>query len=68
MRSKHIHVDSNIDVVIDKERAEGNFTVMTGELNKKDKKEEGVKTIKAEAKLGAAKFEKEDWFSSLKLS
>lgn len=68
MRSKHIHVDSNIDVVIDKERAEGNFTVMTGELNKKDMKEEGVKTIKAEAKLGTVKFEKEDWFSSLKLS
>lgn len=68
MRSKHIHVDSNIDVVIDKERAEGNFTVMTGELNKNDKKEEGVKTIKAEAKLGTVKFEKEDWFSSLKLS
>lgn len=41
---------------------------MTGELNKKDKKEEGVKTIKAEAKLGTVKFEKEDWFSSLKLS
>lgn len=68
MRSKHIHVDSNIDVVIDKERAEGNFTVMTGELNKKDKKGEGVKTIKVEAKLGTVKFEKEDWFSSLKLS
>lgn len=68
MRSKHIHVDSNIDVVIDKERAEGNFTVMTGELNKKAKKEEGVKMIKAEAKLGTVKFEKEDWFSSLKLS
>lgn len=68
MKSNHIHVDSNINVVIDEERAEGNQTVMAGKLNKQDKEEEQIKMINAEAKLGTVNFEKEDWFTSLKLS
>ncbi|PFX14333.1 Protein FAM185A [Stylophora pistillata] len=68
VKSNHIHVDSNINVVIDEERAEGNQTVMAGKLNKQDKGEEQIKMINAEAKLGTVKFEKEDWFTSLKLS
>lgn len=68
MRLKYIYVDLNIDVVIDKECVEGNFIVMMGEFNKKDKKEEGVKMIKVEVKFGIVKFEKEDWFSFFKLS
>lgn len=68
VKSNHIHVDSNINVVIDEERAEGNQTVMAGKLNKQDKEEEQIKMINAEAKLGTVNFEKEDWFTSLKLS
>ena len=68
MKSNQIHVDSNINVVIEEERAEGNQIVMAGKLNKQDKKEEEIRTINAEAKLRTVKFEKEDSFSSLKLS
>lgn len=40
---------------------------MTGKLNPKPKTEEKTRTIRAEPKLGAVKFEKKDCFSSLNL-
>ena len=39
---------------------------MTGKLNPESEGEGKSRTITAEAKLGSVKFEKIDWFSSLK--
>jgi len=68
VKSKHIDINSNVNVAIDKEGKEENFIVMSGKLNPKDKTDEETRTIKAEAKLGTVKIEKKDWFSSLKFS
>ena len=68
MKSTRIEVDSNVNVVIDKEDKEESCIVMSGKLNPEEKTDETTRTIKAEAELGTVKFEKKDWFSSLKLS
>ena len=68
VKSKHIHIDSNVNVVIEEEYKEENLTVMAGKLNPKDNENVEKRTIKAKAKLGTVKLEKKDWFSSLKLS
>ncbi|XP_020601270.1 protein FAM185A-like [Orbicella faveolata] len=68
VKSKHIDINSNVNVAIDKEEKGENFIVMSGKLNPEDKTDEETRTIKAEAKLGTVKIEKKDWFSSLKFS
>ena len=68
MKSKHLDINSNVNVAIDKEEKEEKFIVMSGTLNPKDKTDEETRTITAEAKLGTVKIEKKDWFSSLKFS
>lgn len=68
VKSTHIEIDSNVNVVIDEEGKEESFIVMSGKLNPIEKTEEKIRTIKAEAKQGTVKLEKKDWFSSLKLS
>ena len=71
VKSKSIEIDSNVNLVISEEDKGENFTVLTGQINPKDKEEEQqqqqTRTITVEAKLGSVKFEKNDWFSSLKL-
>lgn len=68
VKSKHIDVNSNVNVVIHEKDKEENFIVLSGILNPKEKTDEETRTIKAEAKLGTVKIEKKDWFSSLKFS
>lgn len=68
VKSKHIDINSNVNVAIDKEEKGENFIVMSGKLNPEDKTDEETRAIKAEAKLGTVKIEKKDWFSSLKVS
>jgi len=68
VKSKHLDINSNVNVAIDKEEKEEKFIVMSGTLNPKDKTDEETRTITAEAKLGTVKIEKKDWFSSLKFS
>lgn len=67
VKSKSIDIDSNMNLVIDEEDKGENFTVMMGKLNPKKNHEQQTRIITAEAKLGFVKFEKNDWFSSLKL-
>jgi len=69
VKSKSIDIDSNVNLVISEEGKGENFAVLTGQINPKDKEEEEeqTRTITAEAKLGSVKFEKNDWFNSLKL-
>lgn len=67
VKSQKIDVDSNVKLTINDEDRGENFTVMTAKLNPKEDKEEQARTITAEAKLGCVKFEKNDWFNSLKL-
>ena len=69
VKSKSIDIDSNVNLVINEEDRGENFTVRIGEINPKDKEEEQqqTRTITAEAKLGSVKFEKNNWFNSLKL-
>ena len=68
MKAAQIEIASNIKVVIDKEDKEQNVIVMAGKLNPEEKIEEKTRTIRAEANLGTVKFEKKEWFGSLKLS
>ena len=68
MKSKHIDINSNVNMTIDEEEKEENFIVMSGKLNPKDKTDQETRTIRAEAKLGTVKIEKKDWLSSLKFS
>lgn len=69
MKSKHIDINSDVNVTIDEEeKGEINFIVMSGKLNAKDEADQETRTIRAEAKLGTVKIEKKDWFSSLKFS
>lgn len=68
VKSKHIDVNSNVNVVIHEKDKEENFIVLSGILNPKEKTDGETRTIKAEAKLGTVKIEKKDWFSSLKFS
>lgn len=68
VKSKSIDIDSNVNLVISEEGEGENFTVLTGQISPKEKEEEEqTRTITAEAKLGSVKFEKNDWFNSLKL-
>ena len=67
MKSKSIDIDSNMNLIIDEEDKGENFIVMNGKLNPNTDLEQKTRTITAEAKLGFVKFEKNDWFSSLKL-
>lgn len=68
VKASQIEIASNIKVVIEEEDKEQNVVVMAGKLNPEEKIEEKMRTIKAEAMLGSVKFDKKDWFSSLKLS
>ena len=68
MKSKHIDINSDVNLTIDKEEKGENFIVMSGKLNPKDKMDQETRTISAEAKLGTVMIEKKDWFSSLKFS
>lgn len=69
MKSKHIDINSDVNVTIDEEeKGEINFIVMSGKLNAKDETDQETRTIRAEAKLGTVKIEKKDWFSSMKFS
>ena len=68
MKSKHIDINSNVNMAIDEEEKGENFIVMFGKLNPKDETDQETRTIRAEAKLGTVKIEKKDWFSSLKFS
>lgn len=68
VKSKHIDINSYVNLTINEEEKRENFIVMSGKLNPKDETDQETKTIKAEAKLGTVKVEKKDWFSSLKFS
>lgn len=68
VKSKHIDINSDVNLTIDKEEKGENFIVMSGKLNAKDETDRETRTIRAEAKLGTVKIEKKDWFSSLKFS
>ena len=68
MKSKHIDINSNVNVTIDEEEKGENLIVMSGKHNHKDKTGQETRTIRAEAKLGTVKIDKKDWFSSLKFS
>lgn len=68
VKSKHIDINSDVNLTIDKEEKGENFIVMSGKLNPKDKMDQETRTISAEAKLGTVMIEKKDWFSSLKFS
>lgn len=67
VKSKSIDIDSNVNFVVTEEDKGENFTILTGKLNPKEEAEEQTRTITAEAKFGYVKFEKNDWFNSLKL-
>ena len=68
VKSKHIDINSNVNIAIDEDEKGDNFIVMSGKLNPKDKADQETRTIRAEAKLGTVKIEKKDWLSPLKFS
>ena len=66
VKSKEIGINSSVNLIVNEEDKGENFSVMTGKLNPESEGEGNSRTITAEAKLGSVKFEKIDWFSSLK--
>ena len=66
VKSKDMDINSSVNLIVSGEDKGENFTVMTGKLNPEAQRGEKTRTISAEAKLGSVKFEKIDWFSSLK--
>lgn len=66
VKSKDIGINSSVNLIVNEEDKGENFSVMTGKLNPESEGEGKSRTITAEAKLGSVKFEKIDWFSSLK--
>ena len=66
VKSKDMDINSSVNLIVSDEDKGENFTVMMGKLNPEAERGEKTKTITAEAKLGSVKFEKIDWFSSLK--
>ena len=66
VKSKDIGINSGVNLIVSEEDKGENFSVMTGKLNPESEGEGKSRTITAEAKLGSVKFEKIDWFSSLK--
>ena len=66
VKSKDMEINSSVNLIVSDEDKGENFTVITGKLNPEAERGEKTRTITAEAKLGSVKFEKIDWFSSLK--
>ena len=66
VKSKDVDINSSVNLIVSDEDKGENFTVMTGKLNPEAQRGGKTTTITAEAKLGSVKFEKIDWFSSLK--
>lgn len=66
VKSNDMEINSSVNLIVSDEDKGENFAVITGKLNPEAERGEKTRTITAEAKLGSVKFEKIDWFSSLK--
>ena len=66
VKSKDIGINSSVNLIVNEEDKGENFSVVTGKLNPESEGEGKSRTITVDAKLGSVKFEKIDWFSSLK--